>query len=94
MLKEIIQELIKEGWADKVKVKWHPPEGTFTKDANPSKSAKVICRGHKGDLRKSVSCVNFFFNKNGICEKGNPKYDSEWCHLKDKIIKELEKICK
>jgi hypothetical protein len=93
MLKEIIQETIKKGWVNKVKPKWTPPEGTFAKDANPVESAKVICQGHNGDYKKAVASVNFFFNRAGICEKGNPKFDEEWCKLKEKIITELEKIC-
>jgi len=81
-------------WIQKVKVKWHPPKGTFAKTTKPSETAKIVCKGHKGDLKKSVASVNYFFNRAGICKQGHKNYDSEWCKNKDKIIEELHKICK
>jgi hypothetical protein len=90
MLKEIFKTIIQEKkyWTQKIKTKWHPPAGTFAKDANPKKSAKIICKGHSGDLKSSVASVNFFFNRCGNKCKG-------WGEkLRKAIITELEKICK
>ena len=79
MLKEIIENI------PNIKPKWEPPKGTFSKNANPSEVAKIVCKGHKSNLQKSVDCVNYFFNRCG-------KNCDGW-NLKDKIIKELHKIC-
>jgi hypothetical protein len=88
MLKEIIESVLnEENWVQNVKTKWKAPEGTFSKDADVKKSAEVICKGHKGDLQKSVDCVNFFFNRCGENCK-------DWGEAKRKeLIAELEKIC-
>jgi len=86
MLLSIIEK-IQKNWFQKVKVKWHPPEGTFAKDADPEKSAKVICKGHKGDYKSSVASVDFFFNRCG--EKCK-----DWGEKKRKqILDKLNKIC-
>jgi hypothetical protein len=86
MLLSIIEK-IQKNWFQKVKVKWHPPEGTFAKDADPEKSAKVICKGHKGDYKSSVASVDFFFNRCGEKCKG-------WGEKKRKqILDKLNKIC-
>ena len=82
MIKEMLEVL--EGLSD-VKTKWTPPEGTFAKDADPKKSAEVICKGHKGDLESAVASVNYFFNRCG----DNCK---DW-NLKDKLLNELRKMC-
>jgi len=88
MIREILQKLHEEQWLNKVKPKWHPPEGTFSKDADPAKSAKIICQGHKGDYKSAVASVNFFFNRCG--EKCK-----DWGEKKRKeIINALQKICK
>ena len=76
MLKEIIENL------SDVKTKWHPPEGTFTKE--PEEIAKIVCKGHNGNLQKAVASVNFYYNRCG-----------ENCENKsDEIIKILHRICK
>jgi len=89
MLKEIIKNILENNkWIDNVKPKWNPPEGTFAEDSDPQKSAKIICDGHKGDLKSSVASVNFFFNR---C------YDKckNWREQKRKqIIDILHNICK
>lgn len=90
MIVELVEKVLneKEMWTQKVKTKWHPPEGTFAKDADPKKSAKIVCDGHKGDLKSAVASVNFFFNRCG-------KKCAGWGEAKRKaIIAELEKICK
>ena len=90
MLKEIIETIIqeKEKWINKVKPKWHPPKGTFAHDADPTESAKIVCKGHKGDLKSAVASVNFFFNRCGKKCEG-------WGEKKRKqIIDALHKICK
>jgi len=84
----MLLEIIKENWTQNVHTKWSPPKGTFSKDANPTKSAKAICKGHKGNLKRAIASVNFFFNRCG-------KNCADWGEKKrQEIIKELEKICK
>jgi len=80
MLREILENL------SDIKPKWNPPKGTFDKDADPKKSAEIICKGHNSDLKKSIESVNFFFNRCGSKCK-------DWS-LKNELIKELHKLCK
>ena len=83
-----IEYVTEENWTQNVKPKWHPPKGTFAKDTPASKSAEVVCKGHKGDLKSAVASVNFFFNRCG--EKC-----ADWGEKKRKeIIDILHKICK
>lgn len=46
---------IKQKWSGKVKSKWDPPEGLF----------KEALKGHKGDVSKAVSSVQFYINRAG-----------------------------
>lgn len=49
-------------WTDKVKVKWHSPEGFFTQ------SAPKIASGLKSaskDLKTAMSRLNFYINRAG-----------------------------
>jgi len=80
--------LLEKKWVQSVKPKWHPPEGTFAKDADPKKSAEIICKGHKGDLKSAVAAVNFFFNRCG-------KKCAGWGEQKRQaFIDALHKVCK
>jgi len=79
MIKEIIEGLLD------VKTKWHPPEGTFTKSAE--EIAKIVCKGHNGNLKKSVSCVNFYYNR---CSEKCKDEESK----RKRVINILHKICK
>ena len=65
-----------EKWSGKVKTKWHPPEGTFTKSA--SEIASVLKSG-SDSLKQAVSRLNFYINRAG----GN---------LSSERMKELEKV--
>ena len=94
MIRELIQKIKEEYWTDKVKLKWDPPKGTFTADADPAKSAKIICDGHKGDFKTSVDCVMFFRNRTGMCDEKSSHYNKKWCDTIEKIKSELDKICK
>jgi len=78
--------LLEKKWVQSVKPKWHPPEGTFAKDADPKKSAEIICKGHKGDLKKSVASVNFYFNRK--------KKESGDEARRKAFIDALHKVCK
>lgn len=95
MLKNILEEILeKKQWVKDVKVKWHPPKGTFAKDADPEKSAEIICKGHDGDLKSSIAALNFFKNREGVCDEKSSHYDPEWCKKLNQIEKNLEKMCK
>jgi len=82
MLKEIIEKDL--GWLKKVKTKWSPPKGTFSDDKSPEETAKIVCKGHNGNLKSAVASVNFYYNRAG---KSNDK-------KRTKIIDILQKICK
>ena len=84
----IKKKITEEKWVDDVKTKWTPPEGTFAKETPSEKTAEIVCKGHKGDLKKAVDSVNFFFNRCGEKCAG-------WGEKKRKeIIDILNKKCK
>ena len=88
MIREIIEKILEDKWTQKVKTKWHPPKGTFAKETKPEETAKIVCNGHKGDLKSAVAAVNFFFNRCGDkCSGWGEKRRKE-------IIDILHKICK
>lgn len=49
-------------WSGKVKTKWEPPEGFFTKSAE--KIASGLKAAHK-DLKSAMSSLNFYINRGG-----------------------------
>jgi len=98
MLKQIIEKIFQEksNWINKVKPKWNPPVGLFSKEnciKNPEKVANVIAKNSK-DLKQAISRLNFFFNRNGICDTQSSHYDKEWCNSKNKILNYIHKYYK
>jgi len=87
MIKRIIENLLEDNWTKDVETKWTPPEGTFEKETPAKKTAEIVCKGHKGDLKKAVDSVNFYFNRCGDkC--------SDWGEERRKeIIELLNKMC-
>ena len=58
----LLSELFEEKWSGKVKAKWEPPEGFFTR------SSSRIATGLKSsskDLRQAMSRLNFYINRAG-----------------------------
>jgi len=86
MFRELVQKIREENWVNKVKPEWTPPEGTFAKETPAEKTAEIVCKGHKGDLKAAVASVNFYFNRKKD-EPGDEKRRKE-------IINILHKICK
>jgi len=88
MIREIIESVLtEEDWVKNVKTKWTPPAGTFAKETPAEKTAEIVCKGHKGDLKAAVASVNFFFNRCGDKCAG-------WGDKKrEQIIDILHKIC-
>lgn len=88
LFREILEKVIKEEkWIDKVKPKWHPPEGTFAEDTPANKTAEIVCKA-SDSLKQAVERVNFFFNRCG--KKCEPWGDKK----REEIINILHKICK
>jgi len=75
-------------WVNKVKPKWHPPEGLFTKD--PETIAKTVAKA-SDSYKQAVARVNFFYNRYGC--SGERKND-EICKKRPKVLKALRKIYK
>lgn len=70
----------KEYWVDKVKTKWSPPPGLFTRD--PETIASTIADASK-DCRQAVARVNFFYNRYGC---SGERADSEICSKRDAVL--------
>ena len=49
-------------WSNKVKTKWHPPEGLF-KNGTPEEIASTVSQGV--DLKTAMARLNFFLNRGG-----------------------------
>jgi hypothetical protein len=49
-------------WSNKVKTKWHPPEGLF-KNGSPEEIASTVSQG--ADLKTAMARLNFFLNRGG-----------------------------
>jgi hypothetical protein len=49
-------------WSNKVKTKWHPPEGLF-KNGSPEEIASTVSQGV--DLKTAMARLNFFLNRGG-----------------------------
>jgi len=87
-VKTLLQKLEEENWIDKVKTKWHPPEGLFTKD--PETIAKTIAKASK-DLKQAVARVNFFYNRYGC---SGERRNDPICKKREKVLKLLHKYFK
>jgi len=87
-LYSLLYQLDEEQWIDKVKPKWHPPEGLFTKD--PETIAKTVAKASK-DYKQAVARVNFFYNRYGC--SGDRKGD-EICKKREKVLQLLRKLFK
>jgi roadblock/LC7 domain-containing protein len=57
----VIKEVKK--WSSDVKIKWTPPEGTFTKSA--SEIASIVLKGHNGNVGSAIKAINFYINRAG-----------------------------
>ena len=88
-MKKSFKEFLKEeNWIKNVDTNWNPPKDTFAKEISAKVSAEVVCKGHKGNLKKSIDSVNFFFNRCGEkCKNWGEQRRKE-------IIDILHKICK
>lgn len=51
-------------WSGKVKTKWTPPPGLFSRDAETI--ARVVLEGHDHELAPSVASINFYINRAGL----------------------------
>ena len=88
--------LEKSMWIDKVRTKWKPPEGLFTK--SPQEIAKVIAQNSKS-YQQAVARVNFYYNRMGCSKKPNdrtisPGHSPKECKKRYAILRELRKIYK
>ncbi len=69
MVIDKIERLIEEAeekvekWSNKVKEKFHPPEGTFSKP--PKEIARIISQNKKASYQTAMSRLNFFLNRGG-----------------------------
>jgi hypothetical protein len=61
-INQLLQET-EEKWANKVKEKFHPPEGTFK--TSPENIAKVISQNWTAGLKTTMARLNFFLNRGG-----------------------------
>ncbi len=61
-------EETEEKWSNKVKEKFHPPEGTFSKP--PKEIARIISQDKKASYQTAMARLNFFLNRGG--ENINP----------------------
>ena len=52
----------KKNWSNKVKTKWHPPEGLF-KNGSAQEIADGVSQGV--DLKTAMSRLNFYLNRGG-----------------------------
>jgi len=87
-LNNLLLEIDEANWVNKVKPKWHPPEGLFTKD--PETIAKTVAKASK-DYKQAVARVNFFYNRYGCSgdRKGDPI-----CKKRTRVLQLLRKIFK
>ena len=83
------KDFLEKYWSGKVKPKWHPPKGLFTKD--PKTIANVIAE-NSDNLKQAVARVNFFFNRGGYCNPDSRNYDKALCSKRKKIIKILDEL--
>ena len=80
LLKDIILNELKSGkkekdarksekkggkWLQSVKLKWHAPEGTFSK-GSPEDIAKTVSQNYKVPLKTAISRISFFVNRAGV----------------------------
>jgi hypothetical protein len=77
-----------EYWVQKVRTKWSPPPGTFTKD--PKTIADVIAKASKS-LAQAVARVNFYYARKGC--SGKRKDDPE-CKKWPKVLSHVRKYFK
>jgi len=49
-------------WSNKVKTKWHPPEGLFS-NGTAQEIADAVSQGE--DLKTAMARLNFFLNRGG-----------------------------
>ena len=50
-------------WTEDVKVEYHPPEGTFTKDAK--EIVQILMKGAKNDATLALHRLVFYMNRAG-----------------------------
>lgn len=62
ILKELL-ELHEKKWSAKVKEKWHPAEGFFTR---PSDKIASGLKAASKDLKQAMSRLNFYINRAGV----------------------------
>lgn len=61
-MKKVRVLITAKNWSDKVKTKWSPPEGLFTRSAE--EIAKVL-HDESDDLQQAMSRLNFYVNRAG-----------------------------
>jgi len=59
---KISKYLNEDKWSDKVKTKWHPPEGLF-KNGSAEEIADTVSSGVS--LKTAMSRLNFYLNRGG-----------------------------
>jgi hypothetical protein len=84
-LYDLLFQVSEEQWIDKVKVKWHPPEGLFTQ--SPEKIADTIAKASK-DYKQAIARVNFFYNRYGC---SGERKDDPICKKRGKVLQLLRK---
>jgi len=84
---EVIEEA--KGWVQKVKPKWHPPEGLFTKSAK--EIAEYLAKASP-DYATAVRRAVFYYNRAGVCNKGGPRFDEKECRKACRVLKLLRKL--
>jgi hypothetical protein len=62
-IEKLLQEA-EEKWAQKVKEKFHPPEGTFS-EKSAEEIARIISQNWEAGLQKTMARLNFFLNRGG-----------------------------
>ena len=77
-----IAMLEKTYWVKKVKTKWHPPAGLFTKD--PKTIASVLAKASKS-LKQAMARLNFYINRSGYCNPKSSHYDKAACSRLQKV---------
>jgi hypothetical protein len=82
-----------------IKTKWSPPEGLF-KNGSSLNIAREVWNSHDKDLKRSLSCINFYINRAGdnldqdrleVLEKAKDRI-RRWDELESHNFSELEVV--